>query len=59
MRKKDGGTKRETARPQGLGLSFYGHDKLRRRREAASGAAVGSRGQREGGEAVLEKGEGL
>ena len=41
-------------------MSFYGHDKLRkRRREAASGAAVGSKGQREGGEAVWEKGEGL
>lgn len=60
-RKKDGGTKRETARPQGPVLSFYGHVKLRRRRtDAASGAAaaVGSRGQSEGGEAVWKKGEG-
>ncbi len=42
---KYGRTKNETARPQGQGLSFYGHDKLRRRRgEATSGLAVGNRG---------------
>lgn len=45
--RKDGRTRRETARPQGLFLSFYGHEKRRRRRrEAASGSAVGSRGQK-------------
>lgn len=46
-RKKDVRTKRETTRPQGLLLSFYGHDKWRsKRRRAASGAAVGTEGGR-------------
>lgn len=40
-------TRSEAARPQGLVLSFYGHEKpSKRRREAASGSAVGSRGQK-------------
>lgn len=57
-RKKDGGTQRETARQQGLVLSFYGHYKLRRRREeAASGVSEDrERGRRSG---LVKREEGL